>query len=265
MPQYNLPWYSKATRQQSMVLLLIVASVFFRTSAYADTVYVGVSSNFILPMKHLANEFERLSGHDLKVSYASSGKLFAQIRHGAPFHVFLSADQQKPQVLIEAGLAEPTSLATYAFGSLVLWSSEKDIRLNQDYLISDNYRRLALANPKLAPYGMAAMETLKTLKLDQPLKPRLITGENIAQAYQFVASKNAHIGFVARSQVYTGKQLKSGSAWVIPESYYRPIRQNMVLTTKGSDFTPALELHRFLQSQAGRAIIRSYGYHTAEQ
>lgn len=270
LPKYDLSWCllsrcSGFARRMLWLLFLMLTSVSFKTPVYADTVYVGVASNFIAPMKHLSREFKRLSGHDLKVSYASSGKLFAQIRYGAPFHLFLSADQQKPAALIEAELADQASLTTYALGALVLWSSEQDLLLNRHYLISDNYSRLSLANPKLAPYGFAAMETLKTLDLDQQLKARLITGENIAQAYQFVATGNAQIGFVARSQIYAEEQLKSGSSWIIPESYYQPIRQDMVLTKKGSAFGPAVELHRFIQSKAGRAIIRSYGYHLAEK
>ena len=264
LPNLDSTYYLGFARRIYGLLLVMLTSLFTKTLVYGDTVYVGAASNFIIPMKHLAREFERSSGHNLRISYASSGKLFAQISHGAPFHLFLSADHHKPLALIEADLADPVSLKTYALGALVLWSSADDIQLDHTYLISDNYRRLAIANPKLAPYGMAATEVLKTLNLHHQTKPRLITGENIAQTYQFVASGNARIGFVARSQAYAEGRLIAGSAWVVPKSYYQPIRQDMVLTRRGSGFGPAVELHRFIQTEAGRAIIRSYGYDLAQ-
>lgn len=227
----------------------------------ADSANIAVAANFTAPMRELAREFEKTSDHRLVLSFASSGKFYAQIQHGAPFDVFLSADTVKPERLIGDGLGEKTSRFTYALGALALWS--KDPALISDgpeTLAAGNFHKLALANPRLAPYGEAAMATLAALKLDKVLQSRLVQGENIAQAYQYVSSGNAELGFVARSQLWREDGSTEGSVWLVPASFHPPIRQDAVLLTRGADNPAALALLTYLRSEPAQAIIRRYGY-----
>mgnify|MGYP003836375343 FL=1 len=233
------------------------------SSALAEEILVAVASNFTAPMQEIAQEFEARSEHQVKLAFGSSGKFFAQINHGAPYQAFFSADTEKPERLIKVGLAEAASRFTYAEGKLALWSASAEVVDSKGRVLEKNqYRNLAIANPKLAPYGAAAMETLDNLKLLELSRPRWVQGENISQTYQFVASGNAELGLVALSQIQHDGKLKSGSAWVVPENLYAPIRQDAVILDNGSDSAAMRDFWKFVQSDKAARIIRAYGYNT---
>lgn len=232
-------------------LLLVVPLL--ATSALAAEVRVAVASNFAGAMELLATAFTETTGHKLRLSYGSTGKHYAQIRQGAPFDVFLAADEERPQRLEAEGVGVPGTRFTYARGVLVLWSPDDPIA---DPVTSlEQARRVALANPRLAPYGRAARDTLQTLGLWESVGPGAVRGENIAQAYQFVATGNASLGFVALSQ---WRAHPRGDYWVVPETHYQPIVQQTILLR---DTPAARDFHRFLQSDLARALIRDGGYH----
>ena len=217
-----------------------LAALLLSTALQADTVHVAVAANFTPAMKEIAASFSRHSGHEVILSSASSGKLAAQLQHGAPFDVFLSADQAKPIALAKAGYAVSTTRFTYAIGALVLWSADEAIQGSErQRLEAGDYRKLAIANPRLAPYGKAARETLQALGLEAASRRHWVTGENIAQTYQFVASGNAELGFVALSQLrLLGRTPESDNAnqqvfgWQVPSSMHRAIRQDGILLSK---------------------------------
>lgn len=229
--------------------------------AHADQVQVAVAANFIAPMKAIAAEFERDTGHVAVLSFGSTGQFYAQIRHGASFAVFLSADDDTPMRLEQEGWAVSGSRITYATGRLVLWSKNPAlIDARGEVLASHGSEKIAIANPALAPYGAAAIEVLDQLGLRARMAHRLIQGSNIAQAHQFVWTENAAMGFVALSQVMHNGQIKEGSAWVVPSHLHRPIRQDAVLLRAGREKPAAHALLKFLQTDKAKAIIRSFGY-----
>ncbi len=230
-------------------------------AAAAET-SVAVATNFLAPMKQLAQTFEQETGHKLKLSFASSGKLFAQIRHGAPYDLFFSADAEKPQRLVEAGSASAEYHFTYAIGRLALWSNKHhESPLPPEQIKLGDYRKLAIANPKHAPYGRAAKETLMTLKLYEQVRTKLVVGENIGQAYQFIGSGNAELGFVALSQLKQGKNKSHASSyWVVPEQMHQPIVQDAVLLKRGSSNAAAHEFLRFIRSDQAKTVLEAYGY-----
>ncbi len=229
--------------------------------AHADDVQVAVAANFAGPMQKIAAQFERDTGHKAVVVSGATGKFYAQIKNGAPFEVFLSADDEIPMRLEKEGAAVAGSRFTYAIGRLVLWSAKPEtVDAQGAVLRNGNFAHLALANPRLAPYGAAAVQTLTALGLLDAIAPRFVQAENIAQAYQFVATGNAALGFVAMSQVFDDGRLKSGSAWIVPAKLYRPIRQDAVLLEKGRDKPAAAALLKYLQSEPVRMLIKSYGY-----
>ncbi|WP_461481627.1 molybdate ABC transporter substrate-binding protein [Porticoccus sp.] len=235
------------------LLLLILPLV----SAAAE-VSVAVASNFTAPMREIAAAFEQQSGYRAILAFGSSGKFYAQIHNGAPFQLFLSADQSKPAALEQDGLTVSGSRFTYALGTLALLTANEDA--NPEALLRNgDYRKLALANPRLAPYGAAAMEVLAGLGLTDTATPRLVLGENIAQTYQFVISGNAQLGFVARSQVAANDNL-ADRYWLVPNELYQPIRQDAVLLKSGADNPAAQALMNFLRSDAAVAIMQHYGY-----
>jgi len=239
----------------SFVLLMPIMLV------QAETVTVAVASNFSAVMKDIAREFEKDTGHKVQLAFSSSGKLYAQIKHGAPFQVFLSADVIKTQRLEKEGLIVPGSRFIYAIGSLVLWSANHQyINNSSDILQKGSFKFLALANPKLAPYGIAARETLGNLDLLTNLQNKFVQGENIAQTYQFVASSNAELGFVAASQVVKEGKIDTGSGWIVPLELYQPINQEAVLLASGKNNVAAISLVSYLQSAKSKAIIKQYGY-----
>lgn len=227
----------------------------------ADQVQVAVASNFYQPMKALTQMFEASSGHKVQLSAGSTGSLFAQIKNGAPFEVFLAADQRRPSTLIEAELALASSQFTYAEGQLVLWSSHpQKVDVQGKVLFSSSLQQLALANPKTAPYGVAAIEVLKQLGRYNELRSKLVQGKNISQTYQFVSTGAVQQGFVAMSQVYRQGQLIKGSAWVVPNHLYSPLNQDAVLLQQGASNPAARAFLTFLKSEQAQTLIRSFGY-----
>lgn len=229
---------------------------------WAGTVTAAVAANFTPPMQALAERFEADTGHQLRLSFGSSGQLFAQIQNGAPFDVFLSADQAKPQALIDVGAALADSRFTYAVGTLALWSATPDRFSDGEALLrSGDFNRLAIANPRLAPYGVAAMEVLQRLGANEQLAGQLVQGQNITQTHQFVATGNADLGLVALSQLIDNGRVPTGTAWMIPNDYYQPIRQDAVLLRRAENNAAARALLDYLRSDSTQALIETYGYH----
>ncbi len=243
------------TIRSALVLLL------FALPASADEISVAVASNFAGPLKQIAQEFEKTSGHKLNIAAGATGKFYAQIQNGAPFEVFLSADDTTPGKLEQEGLAVPGSRFTYAIGKLALWSAKPGyVDAKGSVLKKNAFSHIALANPKTAPYGAAAIEVLKSMHLLDSLTPKFVQGENIAQTQQFVSTGNAELGFVALSQVQENGKLTGGSAWLVPSSLYSPIKQDAVILAKGKDKPGPKALMDYLKGKRARAIIKSFGY-----
>jgi molybdate transport system substrate-binding protein len=242
-------------------VLIILALLLVGQTSWAATVLVAVAANFSKPMTEIAAEFEKATGHSAKLSFGSSGKFVSQIENGGPFEVLLSADEKAPQKLEQSGLTVPDSRFVYALGKLVLWSAKPGYVDDQGKILTPGgFKHLALADPKLAPYGAAAVEALKKLGLFEKLQPLFVQGENIAQTYQFVSTGNAELGFVALSQVEENGKIANGSGWIIPGNYYAPIRQGAVLMKKGAENPAASALLDYLKSAPALAIIEKYGY-----
>lgn len=245
-------------------LIQLLFGIFFSSAvsfATADDVQVAAATNFSIPLQQIATAFHQDTGHTVKIVLGSSGKLYAQIIHGAPYAVFLSADTDKPIRLEQQGLIAPGSRFTYAIGKLVLWSNRTGyIDDHGQVLQHGNFRHLAIANPTLAPYGQAALDVLTNLKLLEKLHTRLVQGEDIAQAYQFVATGNAELGFVALSQVTQAGKLIQGSAWIVPTKLYQPIHQAGVLLLPSQNNPAAVAFCHYLRSDKAKTLIRRYGY-----
>ncbi|MBB5319744.1 molybdate ABC transporter substrate-binding protein [Marinobacter oulmenensis] len=245
----------KPVRQLVAALLLMTT-----VSVSAGEVSLGVAANFTDTTRELIQAFEASTGHTASASFGSTGKLYAQIRNGAPYHVFMAADVQRPERIEQEGVGVPGTRFTYAQGKLVLWSPEPEtFDSPQDYLADGDFQRLAIANPKTAPYGLAAQQVLQALELWQPLQPRLVRGDSIAQAFQFVATGNAKAGFVALSQVRAWPE-QEGRAWQVPQRLYQPIEQQAILLRQGEDNAAARAWLGFLQTETARDIIRRFGY-----
>jgi molybdate transport system substrate-binding protein len=230
--------------------------------AQAGEVQVAVASNFTAPMQAMAVAFERETGHTVQMSFGASGKFYAQIKNGAPFEVLLSADDEKPAQLEKDGLTVLGSRFTYALGTLVLWSAQAGlVDAKGEVLAKGAFQKLAIAAPKLAPYGAAAMEVLSAMGVLAAVQPKLVQGENIAQTYQFVSTGNAELGFVALSQVMKDGVLRGGgSAWIVPAKLHRPIRQDAVLLAKGRGNVAAEALLVYLKADKTQTLLRAYGY-----
>jgi len=236
-----------------------LASMALATQA-AD-VQVAVAANFAGPMVPLAERFAASTGHQLKVSIGATGKFAAQIAAGAPFEVLLSADDTTPRKLVEQGLAVPGTAFAYATGQLVLWSPQAGVVDDQGKVLSEGrFAHLALANPKLAPYGQAAMQTLQAMGLADKLAPKLVLGDSVAQTWQFVATGNAELGFVALSQVQVPGKPLAGSMWVVPARLHSAIRQDAVLLKTGEKNPAAQAWLAFLKSAEAKAVIQTWGY-----
>jgi molybdate transport system substrate-binding protein len=242
--------------------LALAAFLLAATACHAGEAVVAVAANFTEPMKQIAADFEKRSGHRLTLTFGSTGKFYAQIRHGAPFDVLLAADDETPRKLEAEATAVAGSRFTYAIGKLVLWGSHStSVDAGGEVLKRGEFDHLAIANPKLAPYGAAAVEVMKALGLFDRLSAKLVQGENIAQTYQFVQTGNARLGFVALSQVIgPDGQVTSGSMWRVPESLYSPLRQDAVLLGKGRDSAAAKALLDYLRGRDARTVIQAYGY-----
>ena len=212
-------------------------------------------------MQKIAKAFEKETGHTLALSFGSTGKFYAQIKNGAPFEVLFAADDETPARLEREGQGVEGTRFTYAIGKLVLWSKQPGLVDDKgEVLRTGSFDRIALADPKLAPYGAAAMQTLNKLGLADTLRSKFVQGENIGQTYQFVATQNAPLGFVALSQVFVDGRVTEGSAWMVPETLHDPIRQDALILAKGKDNPAAPELVRYLKGETAKNIIRSYGY-----
>lgn len=242
-------------------VILCALSAIAASPALAGEVAVAVAANFAVPMQKIAARFEQDTGHKAVLAFGSTGRFHAQIANGAPFEVLLAADAATPQRLETEGLAVKGSRFTYAVGRLVLWSASPGVVDPQGAVLRGaGPARLALADPRLAPYGAAAVEVLTRLGLIESLRPRFVQGESIGQAHQFVASGNAPMGFVALSQVQVDGRLSGGSAWVVPAGLHSPLQQDAVLLQRGRDNPAAQSLMRYLRSPAALQIIRAHGY-----
>lgn len=244
-----------------LYVLLLSLMACLCASAHADTIHIAVASNFNKTLQALVQQFEQSHDHRVVISSGSSGKLFAQIQHGAPFDIFLSADREKPEALERAGLSEPGMRFTYALGTLALWAPHMDSTEDGPTLLqSGRIQRLALANPRLAPYGSATSDVLEHFMLTDDTRKRWVLGENIAQTYQFIASGAADAGFVALTQLIDGQVNTQGTVWRVPSSLHRPIIQQALLLRRGSAKRGARDFWQFLQSDQARYIIRDHGY-----
>lgn len=227
----------------------------------AAEVSVAVAANFTAPMQQIAAAFARETGHQAVLSFGSTGKFYAQIKNGAPFHVLLAADVETPARLEAEGLAARGTRFTYAIGRLVLWSRQPGlVDATGEVLRTGTFARIAIANPKLAPYGAAAMQVMEHRGLLPSLQGRLVQGENIGQAYQFVDSGNAAFGFVALSQVMANGRIAVGSAWVVPADLHTPLHQDAMVLTPGAHHAAAHALFAYLKSDAARSIMAGFGY-----
>ena len=237
-------------------LLVLLLPVFCAQATRADEILIAVASNFAGAARQLASRFESRTGHEVKLSFGSTGRQYAQINNGAPFHAWFAADSRRPALLEAGGLVQPGSRFTYALGRLVLWSPYPGlVDEDGDVLRKGSFQHLALANPRLAPYGLAARQLLRNLGLWDALRGRMVRGENVGQAFQFVSSGNAELGLVAAAQVLGGH--RGGSLWMPPVHLYEPIEQQAVLLR---DHFVARDFLHFVASDEGRAIIRANGY-----
>jgi len=240
---------------------LLAALVLAGCSETGDEITVAVAANFAGPAEAIATEFEADTGYSVRLAVGASGRFFAQIQQGAPFDVFLSADQAKPAALLNSAAAVKGSRFTYAVGVLALWSTQNDlIGAGGAVVCQNDYQKLAIANPQLAPYGEAAVQTLQALGCYDHVVPKLVRGENVAQTYQFVASGNAQLGFVALSQIAATEQSKTGSRWVVPSTLHEPIKQDAVLLQRSADNAGAKAFLQFLRSEKAQRIMIEYGY-----
>lgn len=230
--------------------------------AHAAEVQVAVAANFSAPMQKIAQAFEQDSGHKLTLAFGSTGKFYAQIKNGAPFQLLLAADDTTPARLVAEGLGLADSRFTYATGRLLLWSKQPGLVDEQGAVLkkAGAFERIALADPKLAPYGAAAVQALGKLGLLEALTPKFVQGESIAQTYQFIATENAALGFVALSQVQVDGRIAQGSAWLVPANLHEPIHQDALLLNAGRGNPAAAALLQYLRGDKARAIIRAYGY-----
>ncbi len=231
--------------------------------ARADEVLVAVAANFAGPLQKIAEGFSAATGHVLKASAGATGKFYTQIvAGGAPFEVLIAADDETPKKLIAEGHAVAGSNFTYAIGQLVLWSATPGLVDEQGAVLAagTKFTRLAIANPKIAPYGAAGLEVVKAKGLTEAITPKLVTAESIAQAYQFAVTGNAELAFVALSQVQVPGKPAAGSMWKVPQSLYGEIRQDAVLLKPGERSAGAKALLAYLKTAPAQAVIQAHGY-----
>ena len=242
-------------------LLALTAALAFTTLARADVVQVAVAANFTAPARALAEVFARTTGHEARLSFGATGAFYTQIKNGAPFDVLLAADDERPARLEKEGDTVAGSRFTYATGQLVLWSAKPGLVDDEGAVLKHgHFGKIAIANPKNAPYGAAAVEAMEKLGLAATLQPKLVTGESIGQTFNFIATGNAELGFVALAQVLEGGKLKSGSMWVVPAQYHAPIIQDAVILNRAASNPAAKAWMELLKTPQSKALIRSYGY-----
>lgn len=230
-------------------------------AARAETTRVAVAANFTNAAKELGVRFERATGYKALFSFGSTGQLYTQITQGAPFEVYLAADQARPKRAVEEGYAVPGTRFIYATGKIVLFSTDPGLVRGEQTLRTGNFTKLAIANPVTAPYGAAAVQVMEALGVYEALAPKLVQGQNIAQTYQFVRIGGAELGFVALSQVVRGRE---GSRWIVPAKLYIPIAQDAVLLRAGADKQAARAFVKFLGSPQAHEVERKYGYATGQ-
>lgn len=244
-------------KKLSLAVLLLSAV----TAASAAEVKLAIAANFTKPMQDLAPVYEKMSGDKLTMSFGSTGALYAQIKNGAPFDVFLAADNKAPKKAVTEGVGVKGTVFTYAVGKLVLWSKKDGFVTDAATLQREDLKKLAVADPKLAPYGLAAQQTLEKLGLYDKLQPKFVVGNNISKTYQFASSENAQAGFIALSQCYKNGKLVEGSGWIVPENYYEPILQDGVLLTNAPEPEAAKRFMEFLKtSPEANAVREAFGY-----
>jgi len=254
--------FSCALRRAGLAILAAIIALTAPSAARADEATVAVAANFAEVIEELETMFEAATDHALTVTTGSTGKLYAQIKNGAPFDVLLAADQARPERLEAEGDAVPGSRFTYAIGRIVLWS------LNPDAVAADgvetleggDFDNLAIANPDLAPYGLAAKQTLQHYGLWDALSGKIVMGQNIGQTFSMVATGNAPLGFVAKSYVLSPRNDQPGSRWDVPTEAYEPIRQDAVMLKRAADNPAAQAFADFLRSDNARAVIERFGY-----
>lgn len=241
--------------------IILTCLILLTPAVWAATTLVAVASNFTKPMTEIAAAFEKATGHTANLSFGSSGKFVAQLENGGPFEVFLSADEKNPKKLAQDGFAVSDSQFTYAIGKLVLWSATPNYVDDQGQILSKGgFKHIALADPKLAPYGAAAVECMQNLGLYDKLHPLFVQGENINQTQQFISTGNAELGFLALSQVIENGKIGSGSGWIVPADKHKAILQDVILLKTGVENPAAQALMKFLKSPEALAIIQKYGY-----
>jgi molybdate transport system substrate-binding protein len=242
-------------------LVLLLAACLLPLSSDATEVTVAVAANFTAPMRVIAKDFEEETGHKLRLAFGATGQLYSQIKHGAPFQVLLAADDKTPAKLEKEGLGVAGSRFTYATGKLVLWSKKANLVDSRgEILKSGNFNKIAMANPKLAPYGAAALEVIEKMGLKASITPKIVQGANISQVLQFVSSENATLGFVALSQVFEDGKMKEGSGWIVPATMHQPIKQDAVVLHYGKDNRAAQAFMAYLRSDKAKAVIHYFGY-----
>jgi molybdate transport system substrate-binding protein len=241
--------------------LATLLAAFTAGIAQANEVQVAVAANFSAPIQAIAADFEKDTGHTLVTSFGATGQFYTQIKNGAPFEVFLSADDTTPEKLEKEGDTVKGSRFTYAIGTLALWSVKDGyVDAQGDVLKNNAYQHLSIANPKAAPYGLAATQVLAKQGLTDKVKDKIVEGQNITQAFQFVSTGNAELGFVALSQIYKDGKVTHGSAWIVPAELHDPIKQDAVILNKGKDNPAAKALVDYLKGPKAAAVIKSYGY-----
>ncbi len=247
---------SIAFKAAAAAVLAAVAS-----GAMADEIHVAVAANFTAPAKDLAPIFEQQTGHKVILSFGSTGMFYGQIKNGATYDILLAADAKTPKKAVAEGYGVGSSVFTYAVGKLVFWSSDASkIKNGQQVVTKADFTKCAVANPKLAPYGLAAYETLEHLKVLQKVQPKFVEGDNIGKTFQYVKTGNADVGFVALSQVYKDGKLTGGSGWIVPDNYYGKIRQDAVLLKNGKSLAAANQFLQFLKGPEAAKVKIAYGY-----
>ena len=254
--------FSGALRSASLVMLVAIIALTAPRNARADEATVAVATNFAEVVEDLESMFEAASDHTLRVTTGSTGKLYAQIKQGAPFDILLAADQPRPARLEDEGDAVSGSRFTYAIGQIVLWSPDTGAVAADgvETLKAGDFNNLAIANPDLAPYGLAARQTLQHYGVWDELSSRIVMGQNIGQAFSMVATGNAPLGFVAKSYVLSPRNDRPGSRWEVPAEAYDPIRQDALILKRAANNPAAQAFADFLRSDKARAVIERFGY-----
>ncbi len=246
-------------------LAWLIGTLSLPLPTYAAEVSIAVAANFSAPLRTIAQDFEQQTGHKTVLTFGATGQFYAQIRNGAPFAILLAADEETPAKIEKEGLGLAGTRFTYAIGRLVLWSRTPGLVDDKgEILRSSKFDKLAIANPRLAPYGAAALQVLDQLGLRSAIAPKIVEGSNISQAYQFVSSENATLGFIALSQVFAGGKIKEGSGWIVPAHMHKAIKQDAIMLNRARGNPAADAFMKHLRSERAKKVMRSYGYELPE-